>query len=78
MGSESIRTGTVIKKFAKSGYGFIKDDDDENYKDLFYHASEVVDPIFDDLKIGTTVNYLIKAGPRGTKAISIVAIPDKQ
>jgi cold shock CspA family protein len=75
MSVDEIKTGTIKKKFEK-GYGFIQEEDSE--KDMFFHAREVVDPGFEKLRIGISVNYLIGKSKKGPEAISIVAIPDKQ
>lgn len=76
MSVDDIKTGTIKKIFRDKGFGFIKTEDSDD-KDMFFHAREVVDPEFDKLRIGMSINYLVGKSRRGPEAISIVAIPNK-
>lgn len=75
MSFDEIKTGTIKRIFRDKGFGFIKAEDSS---DIFFHMNDVVDPGFDKLKAGMSVNYLIGQGRKGPEAKSIVAIPDKQ
>jgi len=58
-------TGTIIRKTDK-GFGFIKPDD--GGKDVFYHATAVVDTTFEELGEGEKVTFEIEQGPKGPAA----------
>lgn len=60
--------GTVIRK-RDQGYGFIKPEDGE--KDVFFHASSVVDTTFDDLNEGDAVTFDVEEGPKGPSAANV-------
>ncbi|MBP1925848.1 cold shock CspA family protein [Sedimentibacter acidaminivorans] len=76
MSCEDIKTGTIKCVLKEKNFGFIKPDDSEN--DIFFHENQVVDPGFEDLKKGMSVNYLIGIDNRKRPmATSVVAIPDK-
>lgn len=70
MSNEYIKTG-VIKSLHNKGYGFITNSD--TGKDIFFHLSGCVDPAFEDLTVGTKVEYTEVEGIKGIKAIEIVA-----
>ncbi len=58
-------TGTVASKMEK-GFGFIKPDDGS--KDVFFHATSVVDGGFDDLQPGDKVSFEVEQGQKGLAA----------
>jgi CspA family cold shock protein len=58
-------TGTIIRKTDK-GFGFIKPDD--GGKDVFFHATSVVDATFDEIEEGAKVTFEIEQGPKGPAA----------
>lgn len=58
-------TGTIVRKTDK-GFGFIQPDD--GGKDVFFHAQNVVDGIFDELAEGEKVAFEIEQGPKGPAA----------
>jgi CspA family cold shock protein len=60
--------GTVVRKRTE-GYGFIKPA--EGDKDVFFHASSVVDVTFDELNEGDAVTFDIEEGPKGPAATNI-------
>ncbi|MCB9812369.1 cold shock domain-containing protein [Candidatus Nomurabacteria bacterium] len=60
--------GSVVRK-RDEGYGFIKPEEGE--KDVFFHASSVVDITFDDLKEGDTVTFDVEEGPKGPAAANV-------
>jgi len=51
------RTGTVRRIIEDRGFGFIRDD--ESREDLFFHASELVNVKFEDLKTGDRVAFRV-------------------
>jgi cold shock CspA family protein len=51
--------GSIVRK-RDEGYGFIKPEDGE--KDVFFHASALVDIAFDDLKEGDVVTFEVAHG----------------
>ncbi len=58
-------TGTIASKKDK-GFGFIKPDD--GGKDVFFHAQNVADNMFDELNEGDKVSFEIEQGPKGPAA----------
>ncbi|MBP9717391.1 MAG: cold shock domain-containing protein [Candidatus Pacebacteria bacterium] len=61
-------TGSIVRKTDK-GFGFIKPDD--GGKDVFFHAQNVVDGLFDELAEGEKVAFEIEQGPKGPAAKDI-------
>jgi CspA family cold shock protein len=60
--------GTIVRK-RDEGYGFIKPEDGS--KDVFFHASSLVDIAFDDLSEGDAVTFDVEQGPKGPAATNI-------
>lgn len=65
--------GSVVRK-RDEGYGFIKPEEGE--KDVFFHASSVVDVTFDDLSEGDTVTFDVEDGPKGPAATNVQKVGD--
>lgn len=65
--------GSIIRK-RDEGYGFIKPVDGE--KDVFFHASALVDVAFDDLNEGDVVSFEIEEGPKGPAAANVQRASD--
>lgn len=61
--------GTIERK-RDEGYGFIKPEDGS--KDVFFHASALVDITFDELKEGDAVTFDVEEGPKGPAAANIM------
>ncbi len=51
------------------GYGFIKADGQE--KDLFFHANELQNASFDDIKEGDAVEFEVAEGDKGPQAVRV-------
>ena len=60
-------TGTI--KTLKEGYGFIAREGES--KDLFFHANDCQGVMFNDLKVGDTVNFDVEEGPKGPAAKNV-------
>ncbi len=60
--------GSIVRK-RDEGYGFIKPEDGS--KDVFFHASALVDVAFDDLNENDAVTFEITAGPKGPAAADV-------
>jgi CspA family cold shock protein len=60
--------GTIVRK-RDEGYGFIKPEDGS--KDVFFHASALVDITFDELTEGEAVTFDVEEGPKGPAAANI-------
>lgn len=60
--------GSIVRK-RDEGYGFIKPD--EGDKDVFFHASSLVDVEFDDLNEGDAVTFEVEEGPKGPAAANV-------
>ena len=67
------KTGSIITMKKENGYGFIKPDT-EKEKNIFFHASGVLNPRFDELKVNERVEYLEEVGRIGMRAIDIAVI----
>jgi len=60
--------GSIVRK-RDEGYGFIKPEDGE--KDVFFHASALVDIDFDSLNEGDVVTFEVEEGPKGPAAANV-------
>lgn len=60
--------GSIVRLQDK-GFGFIKPA--EGDKDVFFHASALVDVTFDDLKEGDAVTFDVEEGPKGPAAANV-------
>jgi CspA family cold shock protein len=60
--------GTIVRKRTE-GYGFIKPSDES--KDVFFHASSVIEGTFDELDEGDLVSYEVEEGPKGPAATNV-------
>jgi CspA family cold shock protein len=58
-----------IARLTDRGFGFISQDGEE--KDLFFHASALVDVAFNDLQEGDDVTFEIAEGPKGPNATDV-------
>ncbi|MDD3531538.1 MAG: cold shock domain-containing protein [Candidatus Pacebacteria bacterium] len=69
-----MQNGTVIKKNEK-GFGFIKvDGAPDGSKDLFFHANELRNTSFDELREGDKVTFEIGDSPKGQNALNVSKI----
>lgn len=66
-----MNQGTIVRLMDK-GYGFVRQDGDD--KDLFFHANEVKDIDFNDLKEGMKVSFEIKEGDKGPYASNVQVV----
>ena len=60
--------GSIVR-IQDKGFGFIKPD--EGDRDVFFHASAVVDVTFDDLNPGDPVMFDVEEGPKGPSATNV-------
>jgi cold shock protein len=60
--------GSIVRK-RDEGYGFIKPETGD--KDVFFHASALVEIAFDDLKEGDAVTFDVEEGPKGPAATNV-------
>ena len=67
-----MATGTVKWFSDEKGFGFITPD--EGGKDLFVHHTGIATEGFRTLAEGARVEYESEAGPKGPKAVNVVAI----
>lgn len=63
--------GTIISIIKSKGFGFIQDEDN---REIFFHAAGVCDPTFAELREGQEVEYMLRETARGPKAIGVVVI----
>ncbi|MFM2424138.1 MAG: hypothetical protein RLZZ70_529 [Candidatus Parcubacteria bacterium] len=61
-------TGSIVRKTDK-GFGFIQPDD--GGKDVFFHAQNVVDGLFDELQENEKVTFDVEQGPKGPAATNV-------
>ncbi len=66
-----MQQGT-ISKLTDRGFGFIKRQGIE--KDVFFHAKELVDIDFKDLRVGDSVKFHIAETPKGLCAVNVERI----
>ncbi len=59
----------TIKKLTDKNFGFISQEGDE--KDLFFHANELVDVNFSDLREGDAVSFELTDTPKGQAAVQV-------
>ena len=69
---ESMK-GSIVRK-RDEGYGFIKPEGDD--KDVFFHASALVDTDFDSLNEGDIVTFEVEDGPKGPAAANVQKVGD--
>ena len=60
--------GNIVRKRVE-GYGFIKPEDGS--KDVFFHASALVDITFDELNENDAVTFDVEEGPKGPAAANV-------
>ncbi len=63
-----MQQGTIARLMDK-GFGFIKRDGES--KDLFFHANELQNCSFQDLREGDTLSFEIADGQKGPQAVNI-------
>lgn len=68
-----MQQGTIARVTDK-GFGFIKREGQD--KDLFFHAADLVDVEFNDLKEGEAVSFEEAEGDRGPKAVNVQRVAD--
>lgn len=66
-----MQKGTIARLMDK-GFGFIKVEGQE--KDLFFHANELQNVAFDDLKEGDEVEFTVAEGQKGPNATGVTKI----
>jgi len=59
-----------IKKLTDKNFGFIGQDGG-NGKDIFFHASQLVDVAFEDLREGDEVTFELEDTPKGEAATQV-------
>jgi cold shock protein len=64
-----MQEGTVAKKIADKGFGFIKVEGQD--KDLFFHSNELKNVSFDELQEGDKVSFEVGDSPKGPNAINV-------
>jgi len=62
----------TIKKLTDKNFGFISQEGDE--KDLFFHANELVDVNFSDLREGDAVSFEVTDTPKGQAAVKVTKV----
>ena len=58
-----------IARLTDRGFGFISQEGED--KDLFFHATELVDVEFNDLQEGDEVTFEVADGPKGQNAVNV-------
>lgn len=58
-----------IKKLTDKNFGFIAPEQGD--KDLFFHASELVDVTFEELREGDAVTFEVSNTPKGPAATQV-------
>lgn len=63
-----------IARVTDRGFGFITPD--EGGEDVFFHAKDLVEVEFNDLKEGDTVTFDIEEGQKGPAAANVALVTD--
>ena len=66
-----MQEGTIAK-ITDKGFGFISYEGSE--KDLFFHANELVDVTFDELREGDKVSFTVTETEKGMNATQVKKI----
>ncbi|HEX7651132.1 MAG TPA: cold shock domain-containing protein [Candidatus Paceibacterota bacterium] len=66
-----MQTGTIARLTDK-GFGFISVEGQE--KDIFFHAKELVNTSYDDLREGDKVSFELGDSPKGPNATQVSKI----
>jgi cold shock protein len=64
-----MQQGTIARLMSDKGFGFIKIEG--NDKDLFFHANELQNVQFNDLKQGDTLEFEVQEGQKGPQAVNV-------
>ncbi len=62
-------TEGVIARLMDKGYGFISREGEK--KDLFFHANELKNLAFNDLREGDKVSFEVTQGDKGPQAVNV-------
>ncbi len=65
-------TEGTIKTLTDKGFGFIAREGAP--KDLFFHAKDLIDVMFEDLKVGDTVSFDIVEDTKGPSAKNVARV----
>lgn len=67
-----MKKGTIARIVADRGYGFIREDgSQQGTKDMFFHARDMEEGMFDRLKEGMAVSYRVAESDKGPKAVEV-------
>ena len=67
-----MQQGTILRLMDGKGFGFIKIEGGE--KDLFFHATELQNVQFSDLKEGDKLEFEVAEGQKGPQAVNVSRI----
>jgi CspA family cold shock protein len=67
-----MQEGTIARLVSDKGFGFIKCEGQE--RDLFFHANELINANFDDLKENEKVTFEVADSPKGPNAIKVSVV----
>jgi len=59
----------IIKKLTDKNFGFITPEGEE--KDIFFHANELVEVSFEELREGDAVTFEVSDTPKGQSATQV-------
>jgi CspA family cold shock protein len=62
-----MQKGTIVR--LNNGFGFIKQEGSD--KDLFFHANELKNVEFNDLREGDELTFEVAEGPKGLNAVEV-------
>lgn len=73
-------TGTIKFINYDKGYGFITlpEADKDDITEVFFHASRVIDPTFEELNKNNKVDFHIIKTAKGLQAIDVVGYEEKK
>ncbi len=67
------KTGVIVNLHRDKGYGFIRPDE-QGTANIFFHASGVLSPSFDELVLNERVEFLVKETPKGKQAFDVAVM----
>jgi CspA family cold shock protein len=67
-----MQTGTIKRKVADKGFGFIAQEGKS--EDLFFHANELVNVSFDELQEGDQLSFEVEASRKDPSRLNAVNV----
>jgi CspA family cold shock protein len=66
----------TVRKVTDKGYGFVGQEGEGGKRQAFFHARDLENVAFHDLKEGDRLEYVVEEGEKGLKARDIVLLSE--